>query len=77
MKSAVKRIAIIGAGAVGAVYASLLFEMDRECVSFVAGGRRREKLERDGLTVNDKPYYVHVHSPGRRNSARRSHHGCR
>lgn len=54
---------IIGAGALGAVYGSLFFEMDPDCVCFVAGGERYDKLKKDGITVNGKRYMIEVVKP--------------
>jgi 2-dehydropantoate 2-reductase len=60
MKTEIKKIAIVGAGAMGAVYASLLYECNPGCVSFVADGDRLERLRRDGLIVNGKLYKIPV-----------------
>jgi hypothetical protein len=38
MKSSIKNISIIGAGAMGAVYARMLYDMDPGSISFVARG---------------------------------------
>ena len=51
MKLSIKKIAIVGAGAMGAVYAALLYDTDPGCVSFIATGNRVERLPRDGLIV--------------------------
>jgi 2-dehydropantoate 2-reductase len=56
----IKRISIIGAGAMGAYYASKFFQMDSDSVSLIAGGERRIALERRGLTVNGFHYPVRV-----------------
>jgi 2-dehydropantoate 2-reductase len=63
MKPAIKKIAIVGAGAVGAVYAALLYDADPGSVSFVAQGERAQRLRRDGVVVNNKPYKIPVISP--------------
>lgn len=63
MKKAIKKISIIGAGAMGAVYAALLYEMDSRCISFAARGDRVERLRRDGLVVNGKLYNIPVLGP--------------
>jgi 2-dehydropantoate 2-reductase len=63
MKPSIKKIAIIGAGAMGAVYASMLYDMDSGCVSFVARGNRAQRLCCDGLIVNGKLYKIPVISP--------------
>jgi 2-dehydropantoate 2-reductase len=62
MKSAIKNISIIGAGAMGAVYARMLYDMDPGCISFVARGDRMERLRGDGLIVNGKLYNIPVTS---------------
>lgn len=61
--SSLKTIAIIGGGALGALYGSLFHEMDSACVSFVAGGMRRERLAAEGITVNGRKYSIPVFAP--------------
>jgi 2-dehydropantoate 2-reductase len=63
MKPAIKNISIVGAGAMGAVYAVMLYDMDSHCVSFVARGDRLERLRRDGLIVNGNLYNIPVLNP--------------
>jgi 2-dehydropantoate 2-reductase len=63
MKKSIETIAVIGAGALGAAYAGMLYEMDNRCVSFVAGGNRYEKLSRSGMIVNGKQYNIPVLRP--------------
>jgi len=58
------RVSVIGAGAMGSFYASKFYDMDKECVSLVAGGKRNESLKKMGLTVNNKHYPLPVISPG-------------
>lgn len=64
-KEAVKyrKIAILGAGAVGS-YAlwGLSSKEDIECC-LVAQGDRKRRLERDGLMINDKDYFPKVRTP--------------
>jgi 2-dehydropantoate 2-reductase len=59
----IERISFIGAGAMGAAYASMFYDMDPHCVSFVAKGDRYEKLARDGLIVNGRRYSIPVIKP--------------
>jgi 2-dehydropantoate 2-reductase len=59
----IRNIAIIGAGAMGAFYASRFFDMDPGSVSLVAEGERYERLSRHGLVVNGKKYPVPVIRP--------------
>jgi 2-dehydropantoate 2-reductase len=63
MKPSIEKVAIIGAGALGAAYGSILYEMDPRGVSFIAAGTRCEKLRRDGVVVNGKRYGITVESP--------------
>jgi 2-dehydropantoate 2-reductase len=63
MKPSIEKIAIIGAGALGAAYGSILYEMDPRCVCFIAAGPRYENLKRDGVVVNGKRYGITVESP--------------
>ena len=63
MKKPIETVSIIGAGAVGAAYASILHEMDRHCVSLVAGGDRGRRLRKEGLMVNGKHYLIPVFLP--------------
>jgi 2-dehydropantoate 2-reductase len=60
MKPSIKTVSIIGAGALGAVYAAMLYDMDPGCVTFVARGERAERLRRKGVIVNGKPYHIPV-----------------
>ena len=61
--TAIKHISILGAGALGAFYASKLFEMDPTCVSFVANGERYNRLQANGVTVNKTHYAIPVMTP--------------
>jgi 2-dehydropantoate 2-reductase len=61
--SVVKRVSVIGAGAMGSFYASKLYDLDKECISLIAGGQRSDVLMRTGLTVNNKHYHFTVIQP--------------
>jgi len=63
MKPSIKTISIIGAGALGAAYGALLYDMDMRSVSFVAGGDRFQRLRKEGLIVNGKRYIIPVVQP--------------
>jgi 2-dehydropantoate 2-reductase len=63
MKPSIKTISIIGAGALGAAYGALLYDMDMRSVSFVAGGDRFQRLRKEGLIVNGKRYIISVVQP--------------
>lgn len=59
----IKTVSIFGAGAMGASYAGILYDMDRESVHFVAGGNRYEHLRRKGIIVNRVHYTIPVVTP--------------
>jgi len=59
----INRITIVGAGAMGAAYASLFYEMDPGCVFLLAGGKRHERLKREGLVINGKKYFLSITNP--------------
>ena len=63
MKSPIETVSIIGAGGMGCVYASILYDMDPGCVSFVAGGKRLERLRQHTAVVNGKAYPIPVLGP--------------
>lgn len=63
MRPPIETISIIGAGAMGAAYASVFHTMDGHCVSFVAGGERYGRLAEEGLFVNGKHYRIPVMRP--------------
>ena len=56
----IDKVAVIGAGAMGSVYAAKFFEMDKDSISIVAKGERYERLKKQGLIVNDKHYALPV-----------------
>ena len=58
-----ERISVIGAGAMGAVYASKFYDMDKSGITLIAGGRRHSRLSDKGLSVNGKHYPIPVFSP--------------
>ena len=45
MKPSIEKVAIIGAGALGAAYGSILYEMDPGCVCFIASGDALREAE--------------------------------
>jgi len=53
MTKPIERVAILGAGALGAFYGSKFFEMDENSVSFVAKGERYERLREKGVYINN------------------------
>jgi 2-dehydropantoate 2-reductase len=59
----IQKIAIVGAGALGAMYAARFFQQDPASVFLVAGGERRRRLEKEGIVVNDRQYRIAVKDP--------------
>ena len=47
----------------GAAYASLFYEMDPACIFLLAGGKRRERLKKEGLVINGKKYFLSITDP--------------
>jgi len=64
--SSFKRIAVIGAGAMGSFYASKLADGNPGGVFLIAAGDRYDRLKNEGFTVNGKPYFLSVLNPGER-----------
>jgi 2-dehydropantoate 2-reductase len=60
----IETVAIVGAGAMGAAYASMFSDAGDFSVFFVASGERYQRLKRGSLSVNGKQYAIPVMSPG-------------
>ena len=60
MEPIIEKIAIIGAGALGAVYGSIFYEMDPNSVFFIANGERYDALKQNGVVVNGKRFAIPV-----------------
>lgn len=58
-----RRVAIVGAGAVGAAYAERFDALDRDHLEVIAGGERRERLLASGLVVNGRRFAVRCVAP--------------
>ncbi len=59
----IKTIAIVGAGAMGAAYATMFSDEGSFLPFFVAHGERYQRLKKEPLTVNGKPYAIPVMQP--------------
>jgi len=59
----IKNVSILGAGALGAMYAAQFHTSGAFDVSLIATGARRERLLANGLVVNDTPYHIPVVDP--------------
>ncbi len=60
---AIRKVAILGAGAMGAAYAAMFSKDEHFSVCFVADAARYERLNAQGVTVNGKRYAVPVIRP--------------
>ena len=54
----IHKVAILGAGALGASYASIFFEREEFSTAFIARGQRYTRLKSDGIIVNGKKYFI-------------------
>src|SRR5512139_2813754 len=61
--SSIENITIVGHGAVGAAYASLIYDANPGCVHFIAGGNRYERLCQEGIMINGKQYPIPIVQP--------------
>lgn len=59
----IKKVALLGAGAVGAYFIWGLAEKLGDSFCVVAKGQRKERLEKEGLIINKKHYSLSVKSP--------------
>ncbi|MGN0369263.1 MAG: ketopantoate reductase family protein [Butyrivibrio sp.] len=60
----INKVSIMGLGAVGCTVAPYLIDcLPKEDVRIIAGGSRKEKLEKNGIIVNDKHYDCYVVDP--------------
>lgn len=58
-----KNVALIGAGAIGAYFVYGMSDLEGLSFCVVAEGERRERLIRDGITINDKVYRPVIKTP--------------
>jgi 2-dehydropantoate 2-reductase len=54
----IKTVSIIGAGAMGAAYASMFLDASGFSVSFVARGKRYERLKKKTFHINERLYHI-------------------
>lgn len=54
----IQKVAILGAGAMGAYFATRFFEALGFSTVLIADDQRLEKLRKDGIVVNGKPYFI-------------------
>ena len=68
MVAPIKTISVIGAGAMGAAYASAFYDLDKHGISLVARGERYERLKEKGMIVNNRHYFFTVMNPEEKTS---------
>ena len=59
----INKVALLGAGAVGAYFIWGLSEKMRDNFYVVAKGKRKELLEKNGIVINGKHYFLNVKEP--------------
>jgi 2-dehydropantoate 2-reductase len=64
----IKRIAILGAGAMGGAYAAMFHTVEAFETLFIARGPRAERLAQDGMVVNGKTLHLPVVRPDQANT---------
>ena len=63
MNTIIKKVAVLGAGAVGAYVLYGLSDIYKEKLWVIAKGERAERLKANGLVINGIPYTLNVRSP--------------
>ena len=61
----IRKVALIGAGAIGGYLIWSFHSVDDVTFTVIAEGDRRERLERDGITINGERYPLRVREPDR------------
>ena len=59
----IHKVVVIGAGAMGAYFASRFYEAPGFSTSFLAKGERQEKLQKNGLVINGDSYHIPAVDP--------------
>lgn len=59
----IRKVALVGAGAIGAYFIWGLAEKLGENLCVIASGKRKERLQKDGIMINDKHYELNVKEP--------------
>ena len=59
----IKHVFILGAGAMGAIYASKFFDTPGFTVHLAASGKRAKRLKQEGMIINGKHYQFSVTGP--------------
>jgi 2-dehydropantoate 2-reductase len=61
--SDIQKVAVLGAGAMGAYFATQFYNTPGFSTQLIATGERLEKLNKNGIVVNGKPYFIPTISP--------------
>jgi 2-dehydropantoate 2-reductase len=64
----IRKVAILGAGAMGAYFAGSFFDTDGFSTVLIAKEDRLDKLRKNGLVINGKPYAIPVIHPDKATS---------
>jgi 2-dehydropantoate 2-reductase len=64
----IRKVAVLGAGAMGAYFATQFFNAPGFSTCFIATGQRLEKLQQDGIVVNGKSYAIPAIHPDQADS---------
>ena len=65
----IRKVAILGAGAMGAYFAGRFFDTAGFSTVLIAKGRRLDRLRTEGLVINGKPYAIPAIDPDEADSA--------
>lgn len=63
----IKKIALLGLGAIGSVFAKALYETYAQNFAVVANGERKERIESNGIKVNGRTIFPTVITPDNSN----------
>lgn len=64
----IKNVALIGMGAIGTVYGNLLYKSYGSNFAVISDQTRKEKLKKNGFTINGNTFYPHIISSGDENT---------
>lgn len=56
MRREIQHVYVLGLGAIGAKYASMIYDVDPACIHIIVDEERKERYQREGIFVNDHPY---------------------
>ena len=59
----IQKVAVLGAGAMGARLAAQFYDTPGFSTALIAQGQRLERLKKDGVVINGKPYFIPVFRP--------------